>query len=59
VWLQAEPTHGQHACEVAASFELNDDWEFDADGFLRLFNRPLARDSARGVMEPDRRSGLL
>jgi hypothetical protein len=32
-WLQAEPGHAQHACEVAASFELNDDWEFEADSF--------------------------
>jgi hypothetical protein len=32
-WLDAEPTHARHACEVAASFELNDNWEFDAEPF--------------------------
>ena len=32
-WLYAEPTHARHACEVAASFELNADWEFDAEPF--------------------------
>jgi hypothetical protein len=33
VWLQSEPSHTQHACQVAADFELNDDWEFDAERF--------------------------
>ena len=33
VWLSAEPGHADHACEVAASFELNSDWEFDAERF--------------------------
>jgi len=33
VWLQSEPSHTQHACQVAADFELNDDWEFDAQRF--------------------------
>ena len=32
-WLHAEPSHARHACEMAASFELNDDWEFDAESF--------------------------
>lgn len=32
-WLRSEPSHAQHACELAASFELNDDWEFDAERF--------------------------
>ena len=32
-WLHAEPTHAQHVCKVAASFRLNDDWEFDAQLF--------------------------
>jgi hypothetical protein len=32
-WLQAEPSHAQHAGQLAASFELNDDWEFDVEGF--------------------------
>lgn len=33
LWLQSEPSHAQHACQLAASFELNDDWGFDADAF--------------------------
>ena len=33
VWLSAEPGHAQHACEVAASFELNAEWGFDAERF--------------------------
>jgi hypothetical protein len=33
VWLQSEPSHTQHACQLAASFALNDDWEFDAERF--------------------------
>jgi hypothetical protein len=32
-WLTSDPSHAQHACEVAASFGLNDDWEFDAEAF--------------------------
>jgi hypothetical protein len=32
-WLQSEPSHAQHACQLAASFALNDDWEFDAERF--------------------------
>ena len=32
-WLLREPRHTSHACELAASFELNEDWEFDADRF--------------------------
>jgi hypothetical protein len=32
-WLRAEPVRAQHACAVAASFTLNEDWEFDADQF--------------------------
>jgi hypothetical protein len=33
VWLQSEPSHADHACQLAASFALNDDWEFDAERF--------------------------
>jgi|SRR3954447_16686843 hypothetical protein len=32
-WLQAEPLHAHYACELAASFDLNDDWQFDAGRF--------------------------
>ena len=33
VWLQSQPSHTEHACQLAASFALNDDWEFDAERF--------------------------
>jgi len=33
VWLQSEPSRAHQACQLAASFELNDDWEFDAERF--------------------------
>ena len=32
-WLHADPTHARRLCEVAASFGLNDEWEFDAQSF--------------------------
>jgi hypothetical protein len=32
-WLKACPSRAEHACEVAASFQLNQDWEFDAEAF--------------------------
>ena len=32
-WLGSEPLHAHRACELAASFDLNDAWEFDADQF--------------------------
>jgi hypothetical protein len=32
-WLLLEPSHARHACEVAASFELGSDWEFDPERF--------------------------
>lgn len=32
--LQPQPTPAPHVCAVAASFELNADWEFDVDAFL-------------------------
>jgi hypothetical protein len=32
-WLQSEPSHAQHACQLAAGFALNDRWEFDAERF--------------------------
>ena len=32
-WLQSDPSHARHACELAASFTLNEDWEFDAGRF--------------------------
>jgi len=32
-WLRSEPSHAHRANELAASFELNAAWEFDADRF--------------------------
>jgi hypothetical protein len=33
MWLRSEPSHARCASQLAASFELNDAWEFDADRF--------------------------
>jgi hypothetical protein len=32
-WLTSDASHARHAWEVAASFKLNDEWQFDADAF--------------------------
>jgi len=32
-WLRSEPSHAYRARELAASFDLNDAWEFDAERF--------------------------
>ncbi len=32
-WLRAEPSQAHHACDLAASFDLNEAWEFDAERF--------------------------
>jgi hypothetical protein len=32
-WLHGADTGGQSACEAAASFTLNDEWEFDVADF--------------------------
>lgn len=32
-WLRSKPSHAHHARELAASFALNDAWEFDAERF--------------------------
>jgi hypothetical protein len=32
-WLGSEDGRSQGACELAASFALNGDWQFDADDF--------------------------
>jgi hypothetical protein len=33
VWLQSEPSNADRACQLAASFALNNDWGFDAERF--------------------------
>lgn len=45
-WLHAEPGYARHACAVAARFELNDQWEFDAERF-RLAVESACQDSDR------------
>lgn len=42
-WLQSEPSLAEHACQLAASFELNDEWEFDAERFRSAVESSLAR----------------
>jgi hypothetical protein len=32
-WLRSEPCRVRRACEVAASFAMNDHWEFDVEAF--------------------------
>ena len=32
-WLTSGASHARHACELAASFRLNDEWQFDAEAF--------------------------
>jgi hypothetical protein len=32
-WLTSRPSLARHACEVAASFKLNEQWQFDAEAF--------------------------
>jgi hypothetical protein len=32
-WLGSRSAYLQHACELAATFQLNDEWEFDPDAF--------------------------
>src|SRR5437867_3077328 len=32
-WLRLEPSHTHHASQLAASFDLNDAWQFDAERF--------------------------
>ena len=46
-WLGSRPSHIQHACEVAATFELNSEWEFDADAFCSAVESEVARGARR------------
>jgi hypothetical protein len=32
-WLRSDPARARHTGELAASFDLNDDWEFDSERF--------------------------
>jgi hypothetical protein len=42
-WLRSQPSRAGHACELAASFELNERWEFDADRFRSAVDSVAAR----------------
>jgi hypothetical protein len=42
-WLQAEPSRTGCACALAASFELNAGWQFDADRFRSAVDAASAR----------------
>lgn len=46
-WLTGIDVDARSAWEVAASFTLNDEWEFDADAFSRAVDSAIARRSAR------------
>jgi hypothetical protein len=48
-WLGSRPLHAQHACEVAAAFELNSDWEFDVGAFRSAVESEVARGARLGV----------
>jgi hypothetical protein len=43
-WLHSDALHARRACEVAASFDLNTEWEFDVEPF-RLAVESVARDN--------------
>jgi hypothetical protein len=34
-WLRSDPSHARHACEVAASFYLNDEWNSTSNLSMR------------------------
>lgn len=42
-WLGSRPLHARHACEVAATFDLNTEWEFDAEGFRSAVESEVSR----------------
>ena len=44
-WLTAGSATPRDICEVAASFELNDRWEFDADTFCVAVERMVSQRS--------------
>jgi hypothetical protein len=44
-WLKSDPSHAQRASEVAASFRLNGDWEFDPEAFRSAVEAVVARGS--------------
>jgi len=42
-WLGSRPSRTQHACEVAATFELNNEWGFDDDAFRSAVESEVSR----------------
>jgi hypothetical protein len=47
-WLGSRPSHAHHACEVAAAFELNNEWQFDAGAFRCAVESEVARGARLG-----------
>lgn len=43
LWLHRADTNGQSACEAAATFGLNEAWEFDAADFREAVESVIAR----------------
>jgi hypothetical protein len=42
-WLVSSAGHSQQACEMAASFALNGEWEFDAEDFHSAVQSMMSR----------------
>ena len=53
-WLGSRPSHAQHARQVAATFELNSEWEFDVDAFRSAVECKVARGARREAWEQRR-----
>jgi hypothetical protein len=50
--LRSDSSHARYACEVAASFELNGEWEFDADAFCLAVDTMDARCHGQRSRQP-------
>jgi len=46
-WLNAGSGTAREVCEMAASFELNDDWQFDAERFCAAVKSAVRQRSTR------------
>jgi len=58
-WLQSEPSHARHACQLAAGFELNDEWEFDTARFRAAVESVASQDGARHLPARAERPGRI
>ena len=52
LWLTATDADARSAWEVAASFTLNDDWEFDVEAFRGAVDSAIAIRSAVRAVDP-------